>query len=89
MVMMPVKDGEEPITEGDVALWSGLYGRIDVRQSLNKMVGYWAALPKSKRKTRSGIRKSINTWLAKDDDRAPVGASPSDILTKVESEPWK
>jgi hypothetical protein len=76
VAMMPVKDGEEPITEADVALWESLYGRIDVRATLNKMVGYWAALPRNKRKTRAGIRKSINTWLAKDDDRAPVGAGP-------------
>lgn len=89
VVLMPVKDGEEPITEADVALWSGLYGRIDVRATLNKMVGYWAALPRNKRKTRAGIRKSINTWLAKDDDKAPVGAALGGAPYERVEEPWK
>lgn len=69
---MPIKEGDEPITEADVDHWESLYGRIDVRRTLTKMVGYWAALPRNKRKTRTGIRKSINSWLAKDDDKAPV-----------------
>lgn len=69
-----MKEGEESITEADIAHWESLYGRIDVRHTILKMVGYWAALPRNKRKTRGGIRKSINTWLAKDDDKAPVGA---------------
>lgn len=92
VVMMPVKDGEEPITEADVALWESLYGRIDVRATLNKIVGYWAALPRNKRKTRGGIRKSINTWLAKDDDKAPItaGGKPYDPMKDgFEAEPWK
>lgn len=72
---MPVKDGEESITEADVAHWESLYGRIDVRQTLKKMVGYWAAKPRNQRKTRGGIRRSVNSWLAKDDDRAPVRSS--------------
>lgn len=70
--MMPCKEADEPITEADVAHWESLYGRIDVRRTLTKMVGYWAALPRNRRKTRTGIRKSINSWLAKDDDKAPV-----------------
>jgi hypothetical protein len=87
--LMPVKEGEEPITEADVAHWESLYGRIDVRHTLLKIVGYWSALPRNKRKTRTGIRKSINTWLAKDDDKAPVGSLPSRDSLVYEREPWK
>ncbi len=86
--MMPVKEGEEPITDADVQLWSGLYGRIDVPRTLAKMVGYWASKPKNQRKTRGGIRKSINSWLAKDDDKAPVGAALAGTID-FEPEPWK
>lgn len=87
--LMPVKEGEEPITEADVAHWESLYGRIDVRHTLLKIVGYWSALPRNKRKTRTGIRKSINTWLAKDDDKAPVGSLPSRDNLVYERDPWK
>jgi hypothetical protein len=88
VVMMPVKEGQEPITDADVQLWSGLYGRIDVPRTLAKMVGYWASKPKNQRKTRGGIRKSINSWLAKDDDKAPVGAAVAGTID-FEPEPWK
>ena len=84
--MMPVKEGEEPITEADVIHWESLYGRIDVRRTLTKMVGYWAAKPRNQRKTRGGIRKSINSWLAKDDDKAPVGTAHAEI--PLEDKPW-
>lgn len=89
VVMMPVKDGDEPITEADVAHWESLYGRIDVRQTLKKMVGYWAAKPRNQRKTRGGIRKSINSWLARDDDKAPVSAATGGGDLSFESEPWR
>lgn len=89
VVMMPVKEGDEPISEVDVAHWESLYGRIDVRQTLKKMVGYWAAKPRNQRKTRGGIRKSINSWLARDDDKAPVSAATGGGDLSFESEPWR
>lgn len=89
---MPVKEGVEPITEQDVAGWEKLYGRIDVRQALRNMVGYWSALPANQRKTRRGIRKSIVTWLANDDGRAPVvrpavAAKPKPKIQEPEDHP--
>ena len=58
---------EFPITEDDVAGWKKLYPAVDVMQELRKMKG-WADSNPKKRKTKSGIKRFINRWLAKEQD---------------------
>lgn len=58
---------EFPITEEDVAVWKELYPAVDVVQELRKMKG-WADANPSKRKTRNGIKRFINGWLAREQD---------------------
>ena len=57
-----------PITEADVDGWKDLYPAVDVMQELRKMKG-WADANPSKRKTKAGIKRFINAWLAKEQDR--------------------
>lgn len=66
-----------PITEADVAGWQDLYPAVDVMQELRKMKG-WADANPSKRKTKAGIKRFINAWLAKEQDRyhGPVVSQP-------------
>lgn len=59
---------EYPITEEDVESWKELYPAVDILQELRKMKG-WADANPSKRKTKSGIKRFINAWLAKEQDR--------------------
>ena len=59
---------EYPVTEVDVVGWQELYPAVDVMQELRKMKG-WADANPSKRKTKSGIKRFINAWLAKEQDR--------------------
>ncbi len=59
---------EYPITEADVATWKELYQAVDIMQELRKMKG-WADANPSKRKTRGGIKRFINAWLAKEQDK--------------------
>ncbi len=68
-ISIPVRDGDEPILDDEITEWASLYGNVDVLQALKKMRGHWMAKPANQRKTRKGIRRSINTWLAKDHDR--------------------
>ena len=57
-----------PITEADVEGWKDLYPAVDIMQELRKMKG-WADSNPTKRKTKSGIKRFINAWLAKEQDR--------------------
>ena len=59
---------EYPITEADIAGWKDLYPAVDIMQELRKMKG-WADANPSKRKTKAGIKRFINAWLAKEQDR--------------------
>lgn len=59
---------EFPITEADVEGWKDLYPAVDVMQELRKMKG-WADSNPQKRKTKAGIKRFINAWLSKEQDR--------------------
>ena len=59
---------EYPITEADIAGWKDLYPAVDIMQELRKMKG-WADANPNKRKTKAGIKRFINAWLAKEQDR--------------------
>ncbi len=56
------------VTQDDYDRWCELYPDVNVMQELRKMVGWCESNPK-KRKTRSGIRNFINTWLSKEQDK--------------------
>lgn len=67
---------EYPITESDVQAWKDLYPAVDILQELRKMKG-WADANPAKRKTKNGIKRFINGWLAKEQDRyrGPSGST--------------
>ena len=65
-ISLPLNDGTEyPIWEEDVAEYEDLYPAVDVRQALRNMKAWLNANVKN-RKTKSGIKRFVNSWLAKD-----------------------
>ena len=56
------------VTTEQVKKWEQLYPAVDVMKELRKMVGWCDANPK-KRKTKNGILRFCNSWLAKEQDR--------------------
>lgn len=65
---------EYGITSKQIKEWTELYPAVDIMQELRNMRGWLIANPK-KRKTRSGILRFVNGWLAKEQDKGvmPVG----------------
>ena len=59
---------EYQITQADIDHWKELYPAVDVMTELRKMKGWCEGNP-AKRKTRRGIVRFVNTWLAKEQDR--------------------
>ena len=57
-----------PIRHAQVDEWSGLYPAVDIMQELRKMAGWLDANP-SKRKTKRGILRFVNGWLAREQDK--------------------
>lgn len=70
VVCLPLNDGTEfPVTEEMVSEFSSLYQAVDVIQALRNMRGWLLNNPKN-RKTSSGIRRFMNSWLSREQDRA-------------------
>lgn len=69
VIYIPLNDGSEyPVTQEDIDKWKDLYQAVDIMQELKKMRGWADANPK-KRKTKNGIKRFINSWLASEQDK--------------------
>lgn len=74
VITLPLNTGEEhPVTQGDVEIWQDLYPAVDVVQALRNMRG-WLIANDRKRKTKSGVKRFLNSWLAKEQDRGGTTA---------------
>lgn len=51
-----------------INIWKNTYPAVDVEQELRKMVA-WSHSNPTKRKTRRGVDRFINSWLAREQDR--------------------
>lgn len=66
-----VTNGEfHAVTKEDVRKYRELYPGIDVDQEIRSMIGWLDANPKN-RKTRTGIKRFINSWLSRAQNKAP------------------
>lgn len=101
-ITMILRDGDlYEVSEKDVEMYQTLYPAIDVKQKLRDMSG-WCMANKPNRKSRQGIKRFIDNWLRKDNDRAVprqtggylkkdvVGASmrSEDIHAEKEGDMW-
>lgn len=78
VIELPLNDQQlYPVTREDIASYQELYPAVDVVQALRNMKGWCISNP-TRRKTRSGIQKFINGWLAREQNRGGLspGVSP-------------
>lgn len=72
LIFLPLNDNTAySIFQDDVDGFKTLYPAVDVIQSLRAMKGWLEANPQRK-KTRRGIRRFINSWLSREQDRGRV-----------------
>ena len=77
VAVLPLADKTEfPIYQTDIDKWSSLYPAVDILAEIRKMIGWCDGNP-TKRKTKNGILKFINSWLAKEQDRGGSRGSQS------------
>lgn len=66
---LPLNDGtEHRVRQTDFDKYESLYPAVDVMQELRNMAGWLDGNP-TRRKTKSGIKRFINSWLAKAQDQ--------------------
>lgn len=69
IITLPLNTGEEfPIFQCDLNEFAELYPAVDILQAMRGMRG-WLITNPTRRKTKKGIRRFINSWLAKEQDR--------------------
>ena len=51
-----------------ITLWKDTYPAVNVEQELKRMIAWLDSNP-TKRKTRKGVAKFINSWLSREQDR--------------------
>lgn len=59
---------EYPIYQSMIDEWIEIYPNVDIIQELRKMKG-WANANPTKRKTKRGILRFINSWLSREQDK--------------------
>lgn len=70
------------VYESDIDEWKELYPAVDIIQELKKMKGWLDSNP-TKRKTKRGINRFINSWLARTQDS---GGSRKDQCAEYKSQ---
>lgn len=69
VIMLPLNTGEEyPVFQSDIDEFAELYPAVDVLQAMRGMKG-WLKTNPAKRKTKKGIQRFMNSWLAKEQDK--------------------
>lgn len=81
-IMLPLNTGEEyPVFPAKIKEFEELYPAVDVPQAMRDMRG-WLLNNKPKRKTRKGINRFMNSWLAREQDKGGRANKPLTNLEK-------
>lgn len=74
---LPTNNGKRyPITDGLVREWGLLYPAVDIEQEIRKAKGWLDSNP-TKRKTYGGMKRFVNGWLSRCQDRGGSNGSVS------------
>ncbi len=69
VISLPLIDGTMfDVSQDEVTKYATLYPAVDVMQELREMVG-WLDANQNRRKTRKGVKRFINNWLSREQDR--------------------
>ena len=87
VITLKLNDGSEyPFYQNDVSSYMNTYPAVDIMQQFREMKK-WCEDNPSKRKTKAGIKRFVNSWLAREQDKyhPAVGqrSSPGDVLQQA------
>lgn len=89
VITLPLNTGEEyQVFQRDIDTFAELYPAVDILQAMRGMKGWLISSP-TKRKTKRGIGRFINSWLAREQDkggRKTVGNNARNMTTEQYAE---
>ena len=76
-----------PVTQSDIDHYKELYPAVNIEQEMRKICGWCESNP-TKHKTKTGVQRFINAWLAREQDRGgskqtPIAQAPRKIVTET------
>lgn|GEM_PF-6837294 len=72
VMFIPLNSGEHGVTQSDIDKYIQLYPAVDISAELRAMIG-WCDANTQNRKTASGIKRFINAWLKRAQDKGGNG----------------
>src|SRR6202012_337908 len=69
---LPLNQGDHEVFEVEVQEWKELYPGVDIRQELRNIKG-WSLSNPTRRKTKTGRGRFINSWLSRAQNEAKPG----------------
>lgn len=85
VISLTLNDKSDFWIYGDqVEQWSDLFPAVDIMQELRKMKSWLDSNP-SRRKTKRGILRFVNSWLSKEQDKGGVRHRSDDRISEVDN----
>ena len=72
ILWLPCKSGQHPVTKDDVMQYMATYRNINMEQELKSMFS-WLEANKAKQKTKAGMKRFINSWLSRANEKGGSG----------------
>lgn len=72
ILWLPCKSGRHPVTKDDVMQYMSTYQNINMEQELKSMYS-WLEANKAKQKTKTGMKRFINSWLSRANEKGGSG----------------
>lgn len=77
-ILLPLNDKTfYDVPLGKITLWKDTYPAVDIEQEIRKMIAWLDSNP-TKRKTKRGVERFINSWLSREQDRGGCGSRRQD-----------
>ncbi len=78
-ISLPLNDKtEHEVKESEVEAWKELYPVVNIEQELRNMKGWLNANP-TKRKTKKGINRFMNSWLSREQDKGYINKGGENV----------
>ena len=79
---LPLNDNTNyEVTQSEIDEYSELYPAVDVKQEIRGMIGWIKANP-TRRKTRRGIKRFMNSWLSRSQDQGGTKGGGRDATNR-------
>lgn len=83
--VVPCSDGQYEVMQSSMDLWANAYPNVNIVDQLNKLVAWLDSNPK---KTKSGCKRFINSWLNRAQNSVKSANQGASMLEQSANQDW-